>query len=318
MTVKRVRSPNYPAISLSEAVPRIKSIFEREHTHPADSNTLAQALGYSGTNGASDAVLSALKKYGLLEDAGNREYKLSPNAIDIVLHQPGEPERVKAISEAAFAPPLFAELHDDLGINPPPSENNLRVRLLKRNFNPRSVGEAVRAYLDTIEFLSEEAPGFAAGSTGDVKPVSSAAEQPTNEPPLQSPKPPASNPARQEQNAPPPAPVHAVAPPQLPAVGDSVLVFRISRDSEARVTFSGQVTQEAIGKLLLLLEASKDTFPTQEELAQKARPAIWRNKDHDRPVSVIGDLGAGPDGRPYMRIAGSETGVPQDELEFID
>jgi hypothetical protein len=37
-----------------------------------------------------------------------------------------------------------------------------------------------------------------------------------------------------------------------------------------RVIFSGEVTQEAITKLVVLLEASKDTYPTQDELKQAA------------------------------------------------
>lgn len=41
---------------------------------------------------------------------------------------------------------------------------------------------------------------------------------------------------------------------------------------------------------------------------------IWKSKDFDYPVTVIGYLGQGPDGRDYVRIEGSQTAVPADEL----
>jgi hypothetical protein len=161
---KRNRSPNYPAISLAEAIPRITQIYEKEFNHAADSDTLSKALGYSGVNGASDAVISALKKYGLLENAGNREYKLSEGAIDIYLHKKGDPQRVKAIVEAAFTPPLFAELHDEHG-GTPPSDNNLRVKLIKKGFNPKTVGDVIHAYRDTLELVTEETKGYNASDS---------------------------------------------------------------------------------------------------------------------------------------------------------
>jgi hypothetical protein len=299
---KRNRSPNFPAISLAEAIPRITQIYEKEYNHPADSDTIAKALGYSGSNGASDGVISALKKYGLLENAGNREYKLSEGAIDIYLHPKGAPERVKAILEAAFTPPLFAELHDEYG-STVPSDNNLRVKLIKRGFTPKSVGDVIHSYRDTLELVTEEAPAYnaaVAGKKDDATPNA----KPAGETPMQ--QPPAGTTAQQQ-----------------PPIGQpnetrkqTELAFKLSRGSEARVTIYGDATQEAIAKLTALLELSQDTFPTQAELVQP-RSATWRNKDHDQPVKVTGELGA-HDGKRYYSIAESSSGIPEDELEFED
>lgn len=49
------------------------------------------------------------------------------------------------------------------------------------------------------------------------------------------------------------------------ARGASELRLKISRNCEAKVTFSGTVTQDAITKLVALLEMSKDTFPTGDD-----------------------------------------------------
>lgn len=42
---------------------------------------------------------------------------------------------------------------------------------------------------------------------------------------------------------------------------------------------------------------------------------IWKNKDSDIPITVIGSLGIGPDGREYVKILESESGVPIDEIK---
>ena len=154
-----VRSPNYPAVSLPEAITKIDAVFRKEHKHPAPREVLAQAIGYGGLNGASASMISALHKYGLIEPVGNKgHYKVSEDAVDILLHRPGERERIEAIMRAAFMPQLFSELRSHYG-DSLPSEQNLRTYLLKRDFNPKTVGGVIRAYRDTIEFVNAETRG---------------------------------------------------------------------------------------------------------------------------------------------------------------
>lgn len=42
---------------------------------------------------------------------------------------------------------------------------------------------------------------------------------------------------------------------------------------------------------------------------------MWRNKDHDQPVTVLGEAGKQND-KMFYKIEGSETGIPEDEVEF--
>ena len=44
--------------------------------------------------------------------------------------------------------------------------------------------------------------------------------------------------------------------------------------------------------------------------------ATWQNKNYDQPVTVIGELGE-RGGKRYYAIEGSNSGIPEDELEFI-
>jgi serine/threonine-protein kinase RsbW len=46
--------------------------------------------------------------------------------------------------------------------------------------------------------------------------------------------------------------------------------------------------------------------------------AIWKSKDGDYCVTIRGQLGVGADGRDYVSVLNTETGLPLDELEFWD
>lgn len=45
---------------------------------------------------------------------------------------------------------------------------------------------------------------------------------------------------------------------------------------------------------------------------------IWMNKESDQIVTVVAELGIGTDGRRYVKIEGSNTGIPFDELVPLD
>jgi hypothetical protein len=67
-----------------------------------------------------------------------------------------------------------------------------------------------------------------------------------------------------------------------------------------------------------ILDAPKAAEPTAEvKPVSYPRKAIWKNKDHDQPVTVTGELGE-KDGKRFYSIEESSTGVPEDELEFED
>ncbi|MHB8577210.1 MAG: hypothetical protein ACYDCQ_18005, partial [Dehalococcoidia bacterium] len=158
-TAVRVRSPNYPVVSLSEAVQKIRMVYAQEHMHPASRETVAKVLGYSGLNGASAGVVSALVKFGLMEQVGADQIKVSADGQDVIVHRKGDPEYAKVIERSAFRPTLFSELHDLYGMNLP-SDHSLRANLQKRGFNPKVVDSVIRLYRDTIEFVESETEGF--------------------------------------------------------------------------------------------------------------------------------------------------------------
>ena len=230
------RSPNYPIISLADAVGRVQQIYEKERQHPADKLVMAKALGYGSLNGLSRSVLSALVKFGLLVE-DHDQVKVSSDALDVLLHSAGTPERAAALQRAAYLPPLFSELRATFD-GSLPSDENLRAVLVKKGFNPNTVSKVIRSYRDTVLFVSQEA---AQAQAQDVaEPAGHAAEGlPTKLP-----------------GAVTMFPVGAPAPQQA-----LELAFNLSPTCHARVSLTGNVTQAEIEKLQRFLDLSLDTFP---------------------------------------------------------
>jgi hypothetical protein len=149
----RIRSPNYPAISLAEAIKRIEQLHARERQHPAARDVILKGMGYGGVHGTSLGALSAAIKYGLLEQKGKGEdYRISDRAVAI-LHPHNPQEKAEALRAAARAPALFGELLDhfkgDIF-----SDDNLRAYLVRRGFSQTSLPGVIQAFRDTMELVT--------------------------------------------------------------------------------------------------------------------------------------------------------------------
>lgn len=155
---KRVRSPNYPSMSLAEAVQQIQKLFAKVGRHPVPRDSIATAMGYGGLHGASATAISALAKYGLLERVGE-DYKLSERAMKIIAPHDAA-EKTNALEEAGEEPALFAELIDHFK-GEAPGEEVLRPYLIRRGFAQAAVSSAINAYRDTIELVTREGGRYA-------------------------------------------------------------------------------------------------------------------------------------------------------------
>jgi hypothetical protein len=154
---KRIRSPNYPAISLPEAINKVTAIYRAMHTHAAPREVVAKGMGYNTLNGASATAISALHKYGLLERVGD-EVKVSERALSI-LHPHNPQEKADAIRAAAGEPALFAELAERFP-GAMPNEDLLRNYLLRQGFAPAAVVHVIAAYRDTSDMVAADGRGY--------------------------------------------------------------------------------------------------------------------------------------------------------------
>jgi hypothetical protein len=232
----RIRSPNYPAISLTDAVARVQMIFSKEHQHPAPKEVIVKDMGYNGIHGNSLGALSALSKYGLLERAGE-DYKVSDRAIAII-HPENENEKAKALREAAQSPALFAEILEHFK-NALPSDENLKAYLIRRGFAESALTPVVETLRETMKFVYETPMNVTVVGALQPQPASLAATgyQPG---------------------------VKVAAPPPLPAEPE-IHVFQakmkvVLTDHGLEVE-AGIVDKKGIDRLIAVLTANKELLP---------------------------------------------------------
>lgn len=255
-SAKRQRSPNSPNISLADAISKLKIIYQNDKRSFTTAEAVISHLGYKTANarsGSSGRAVASLKHYGLLDEKSG-QFRVSDVGYKI-LHLPEDSdERKELVKEAALAPTMFKKMFFHYK-GELPSDTTLRSYLiLHENFNPESVNTFIRVLRQTLDFANpshEKEENFE-----PIEEVSTTEKDQTEKQDKSSVF--TSNLATSQN-----------LQPQFLVNSDSeALKFRISRDSEVMVAFSGRVTQEAIEKLKILLDATKDTYPTQAELEQ--------------------------------------------------
>lgn len=155
--LKRVRSPNYPAISLPEAIAAANKLSSKIGRHSAAKEAIAKTLGYGGLNGASTGAISALVKYGVLEKSGE-DLKLSERAMKLIAAQSIE-EHTAALWEAARAPALFAELVEQYKGSLPDDEV-IRSYLKRKGFADSALPQVIQSFRETMEFVTLETGAY--------------------------------------------------------------------------------------------------------------------------------------------------------------
>ena len=164
-TVRRTRSPSYPAVSLPDGLEDLQRIFSQIQHHPAPLEALGAALDMKPGGSALNGRLSALKKFGLLEEiegtkGAHKSYRVTLLGKDLVLHNPGSEEFRAAARQAALLPVIYAALWSHFG---PvlPSNALLKTHLVReRNFNAHQVDGMIADFRATVDF---------AGLTSDVE-----------------------------------------------------------------------------------------------------------------------------------------------------
>lgn len=154
-TVKvKHRSPNYPAISLREAIERGRKIYKAENRAGCFRDQALRHMGYTSANGMSLTALSSLKKYGLFEEKGGRIVPTA-RAIDIFVRPADDPRHITAVREAAVEPTIYAQLVERFGGNGGylPSLDQFKAELeADMGFNPRAISTFITDFRDTLEY----------------------------------------------------------------------------------------------------------------------------------------------------------------------
>lgn len=159
------RSPRYPAVGLPDCIRGVRVIHHMDTLTKIDQEAVAKHLGYEGLSGPALARISAIRKYGLMEGPG-KALQVTKDALTIIADSVESPERQAAIQRSARRPALFAKLFDYFQ-GQKPSAENLQSYLTKQGFTTSGRRKAAKAFLDTIDLVSQEGGVYHADGEGE-------------------------------------------------------------------------------------------------------------------------------------------------------
>ena len=150
----KMRSPNYPSLSLRESYQRVKLLWQKERKTAVPADVAAKAIGYSGISGPSRTALSAMKKFGLV-DSDDKTVRVSELALRII-HPANDTEETKAMQQAALKPELFQQIYATMQ---DASDDAVRSFLItKLDFSEAGANQFIKAYRDTMEVAQLSEP----------------------------------------------------------------------------------------------------------------------------------------------------------------
>jgi hypothetical protein len=151
----RHRSPAYPALGLRDAIIRLRRVWDADKRAGSPVDAALRHMGFNSRNGASLKVLSAMKKFGLMEENSGRVI-LTQRAVEIVSFPPESERHVAALREAALFPGIYRTLAEQaVRRGSIPSDITLRAELqADMEFNPNAVEDFIKDFRDTLEYVS--------------------------------------------------------------------------------------------------------------------------------------------------------------------
>jgi biotin operon repressor len=158
------RSPNYPAMSLRDAVEAVRQIYDKEKKTSVSGEVIAKDLGYSGLSGPSRVKIAALKKYGLVDGDERKGLRVSDLSVRI-LYPSNADDQVSSLQEAALKPELFQTLYDSFRDG---SDEAMRSHLINRmDFAPMGARQVIASFRDTYAFAGLNQKAYTDFDTSD-------------------------------------------------------------------------------------------------------------------------------------------------------
>lgn len=165
---KRTRSPNFPGLSLSEAIKRADELYQREKKAPVPATNAVEAWGYTGLHGVSLRIIGALRQYGLLDVEGD-DVRVSDRAMQILF--PENPEtKLRALRKASRGPRIFSELLDEYGDSLPSDASLKSVLINKKGLTDTAADRFIQAFRETLKVAKadDNAYSFSKGAQDEA------------------------------------------------------------------------------------------------------------------------------------------------------
>lgn len=222
------RSPNYPSTSLEDAVNHIRTIFDKDKLSATSADVLVSHLGYNKLHGTSRRVLSSIRQYGLLDELSDQRYKVSEAAYRLLNSDKHSPKELELLKEAALKPIVFRNILEEYK-GELPSERTLSSYLVtEKGFTIDGASSFIKVLQDNVEFANLTKSDFTENASENASlqegnNMTGQQQQQNN----------------QGQFSPVIGSISAAQNSGLPTpdTNETVLNFKISRKSEARIIF---------------------------------------------------------------------------------
>ncbi|QDT83109.1 hypothetical protein [Gimesia chilikensis] len=162
---RKRRSPNYPYLSLRDALDKAEVVFDSEHNNYCPVDAVASLWKASPKSSSLQKSIAALVQFGLFDEKGSgskREVKVSDLAVNILV-PPDQAERLSAIRDAALAPKLHSELWARYNTRLPKNDNSIMHYLVSGReegvFNKDAAVHFIKSFRDTLAFARLEEGG---------------------------------------------------------------------------------------------------------------------------------------------------------------
>lgn len=169
---KKQRSPNFPSITLKDAITLAEKVYAAEKFNFAPVVVIVtKHWGFGEKSSAWKLRIAALSAFGLLDiegDGDDKKARVSELAKRIILDRtPEATERKAAIKKAAVLPPLYKELRTKWGAELPSDATVQTYLLMDRGFTDDGATLALSIYKATIAFAGLDAPDSIGEPEGD-------------------------------------------------------------------------------------------------------------------------------------------------------
>ena len=180
---QRTRSPAYPAIDLEQAIEKASILWKRASRHPVQADVVVTFWGYDKGSSSGLSALSALKKFGLVEDFGKgegRQVKLTDLGISLVFNPDVNSETYTSkLKQAALLPSIHEELWTKYEGNLPHDTVIEHYLVVDRRFNEQYVKSFIDDFRKTLSFaklqmgdiVAEQEITSGIQTSGSVQPV---------------------------------------------------------------------------------------------------------------------------------------------------
>lgn len=295
-TVRKGRSPAYPAVALDKAIEMARKVWDSQRKQEAHIDATMRALGYTSQSGASLRAISVLRQYGLIQQSGEgkaQRIKLTETAQDLILLPDTDDRKAKALKAAALAPAINLALWELYGAHLPADQQIIGPYLERdRGYHTEAAVDVIANYRISFALAKLD-------KNGDINPDD---ESDTDKAP--------NDLSNQKQD-----PLVDVSKPFKPMKAEATfqeMPILVGPGQVARIPFP--MSEDDFELFIGTLQLWKKKLTTLPK--PLGRAAIWKNNDHDQPVTIIGE-DRSETGEVFYRVDGSNTRLPATQVRFI-